>query len=60
LNTRRKGHDPVHAFRASAELVAEARRLAKDRGESMSDVIRSALERYVNDCPDPAREKDER
>jgi predicted transcriptional regulator len=45
--SRRKGHDPVHAFRASAELVAEARRLAESRGESVSDIVRAALERYV-------------
>lgn len=44
---RRKGHDPVHTFRASAELVAEARRVAGERGESLSDIIRAALVRYV-------------
>ena len=44
---RRKGHDPVHTFRASAELVAEARAVAESRGESLSDVIRAALVRYV-------------
>ena len=45
--TRRKGHDPVHTFRASADLVAEARRVAEEQGESLSDVVRAALERYV-------------
>ena len=47
--TRRKGHDPVHTFRASADLVAEARRVGEQQGESLSDVIRAALERYVRD-----------
>jgi predicted transcriptional regulator len=45
--TRRKGHDPAHAFRAPAELVAEARRIAAARDETLSAVIRAALERYV-------------
>ena len=44
---RRKGHDPVHTFRASAELVAEARNVAESRGESVSDIVRAALQRYV-------------
>lgn len=44
---RRKGHDPVHTFRAPAELVTEAKSVAESRGESVSDVIRRALERYV-------------
>lgn len=51
---RRKGHDPVHTFRASEELVSEARRVAADRNESLSDVVRLSLERYVSfdyTCP---------
>jgi hypothetical protein len=38
---------PVHSFRAAAELVAAARRKASERGETLSDIIRRALERYV-------------
>jgi len=44
---RRRGHDPVHTFRAPADLVADARKVAESRGESLSDVIRAALARYV-------------
>jgi hypothetical protein len=38
---------PVHSFRAAADLVAAAKAKAVARGETLSDVIRRALERYV-------------
>jgi len=46
--TRRKGHDPVHTFRAPADLVTEARRVGADDGDdTLSDVVRVALAEYV-------------
>ena len=46
--TRRKGHDPVHTFRASADLVAEARRVGAGDGDTtLSDVVRQALAEYI-------------
>ena len=46
---RRKGHDPVHTFRASADLVAEARRVGAQAGdETLSDVVRAALAEYID------------
>lgn len=40
-NTRR------HAFRIPDELYREALELAKERNETLSDVVRAGLERYV-------------
>jgi len=38
---------PVWTFRAAADLVMRAKEKAAARGETLSDVIRRALERYV-------------
>lgn len=41
------GTPPAFAFRIPAELHAEARAIAEARGESLPEVVRAALERYV-------------
>lgn len=38
---------PVHSFRVEDDLWNEAVRVATERGESLSDVLRKALTRYV-------------
>lgn len=42
-----KPKTPLRSFRISDELYAAAQAKAADRGESVSDVVRRALERYV-------------
>lgn len=39
--------DPLRNFRAPESLWAQAKAVASMRGESLSDVLRAALERYV-------------
>lgn len=41
------GTPPAYAFRIPKELHAEARAIAEARGESLPEVVRAALERYV-------------
>ena len=53
--TRRRGHDPVHTFRAPDALVAEVRRAAEESGESVSDIVRRALENYLRERQDATR-----
>jgi predicted HicB family RNase H-like nuclease len=38
---------PIKCFRIPADLYAAAQVKAAERGESVSDVVRAALERYV-------------
>jgi len=38
---------PLKSFRIPEELYRAAQEKAKERGESVSDVVRAALERYV-------------
>lgn len=42
---------PNRTVRVSDELWEAAKRVASDRGESVADVIRQALERYVREHP---------
>lgn len=42
---------PTHSVRVSDELWEAARKVAADRDETLADVIRRALERYVRDHP---------
>lgn len=42
-----KTHTPLRSIRVPDELWNEARETAARRGESVTDVIRAALERYV-------------
>lgn len=42
---------PTHSVRVPEELWEAALRIASDRGETVSDVIRRALERYVRAHP---------
>ena len=39
---------PLRAFRIADELYKKARAKAAERGETLTDVIRKALERYVS------------
>lgn len=43
---------PRHAVRIPDELWRAAAKLAKRHGESVSDVVRAALERYVAEDSD--------
>lgn len=38
---------PIRSVRIADELWEEAQAVARDRGESVSDEVRAALERYV-------------
>lgn len=38
---------PLKSFRIPEDLYREAQQLAADEGQSVSDVVRKALERYV-------------
>lgn len=40
-------HTPLKSFRVSQELWDAAQVKAAERGETVSDIIRRALERYV-------------
>jgi hypothetical protein len=42
---------PMRSFRISKELYEAAKAKAAERGESLSDVVRRALERYVRSKP---------
>jgi antitoxin component of RelBE/YafQ-DinJ toxin-antitoxin module len=42
---------PLRAIRIDDELWDAAKKVAADRDETVSDVIRRALERYVRDWP---------
>lgn len=42
---------PNRTIRVSDELWEAARRVAADRGETVTDVVRRALERYVREHP---------
>jgi antitoxin component of RelBE/YafQ-DinJ toxin-antitoxin module len=42
---------PNRAIRVPDDLWWAAQRVAKDRGETVSDVVRRALERYVRTHP---------
>ena len=38
---------PLHSFRVEDKLWNAARDLARENGETIADVLRAALERYV-------------
>lgn len=38
---------PMHSFRCRDELWEDAKRVAAEREETVADVLRKALERYV-------------
>lgn len=38
---------PLKSFRIPEDLYREAQQIAADEGQSVSDVVRKALERYV-------------
>lgn len=40
-------HTPLRSVRVEDELWTAAREVAKERGETLSDVVRDALARYV-------------
>lgn len=42
---------PMRSFRIAEDLYRAARAKAAERGESLSDVVRRALERYVRSKP---------
>ena len=51
---------PNHSFRVRDELWEAAQRAAADNGETLTDVLVRALERYVRDHPpieDPRRRR---
>jgi len=43
----RENHTPNHSFRFKPGLYATAKAIASVRGETMTDVLAAALERYV-------------
>lgn len=47
-------HTPLRNVRVSDELWINARQVAKSRGETVTDVIRRALENYVTRHRTPA------
>lgn len=50
----------LHAFRIPDELWQAARKLAAERGESLSDVVRGALREYVTPRPPQERRAETR
>ena len=38
---------PLHSFRVDTKLWNDAKELARENGETIADVLRRALERYV-------------
>ena len=48
---------PLKSFRIPEDLYREAQQLAADEGQSVSDVVRKALERYVKAGPQEARSR---
>lgn len=42
---------PIRGVRIPDDLWQEALRIAHDRGETVSEVVRRALERYVREWP---------
>lgn len=42
-----KPKTPLKSFRIPVELYRKAQEVAAERGETVSDVVRRALERYV-------------
>jgi hypothetical protein len=46
-------NEPIRGIRVSDELWLAALRVAADRGETVSEVVRRALERYVREWPGP-------
>ena len=46
-----EGETPIRTVRVSDELWEAAKRVASDRGETVTDVILRALERYVREWP---------
>lgn len=40
---------PMHSFRVNHELWRAAKAKAAERGETLTDVLREALEEYVED-----------
>lgn len=42
---------PKHGVRVSDRLWEAAKRAARDNGETVTDVVRRALERYVREHP---------
>lgn len=42
-----KPKTPLKSFRIPQALYEDAQRIAADRGESVSEIVRAALERYV-------------
>lgn len=50
---------PLRSFRIPDDLYLEAQRVAATQDESVSDVVRRALERYVKAARRKARAEDE-
>ncbi len=46
---------PVRTYRASDELYEAVQRVAADNGETVTDVILRAFERYVREHPQSSR-----
>ena len=44
-----KGETPLRAVRVGGPLWEAAQAKAKGQGDNLSDIIRKALEKYVND-----------
>ena len=49
------GKTPIKCFRIPPDLYASAQVKAAERGETLSDVVRRALERYVNRRTEPKK-----
>jgi hypothetical protein len=46
---------PLHSFRVSDEIWEAAKECARQRGETLADVLRRALEQYL--AEDPPRQR---
>jgi hypothetical protein len=44
-----KGETPLRAVRVEPELWEKARTKAKNQGDNLSEIIRDALRRYLNE-----------
>lgn len=52
--TERKGRDPLMAFRVPPDVREQLRQLADEQDTSQSALIRTALDRYLDDLRDTA------
>lgn len=43
----KEGNTPLHSFRVDTDTWNQARDLARANGETIADVLRRALERYL-------------